>query len=448
MASPTIPHFIPPSILNCTEDKNILSGIVSHGTAQQLFFLFFQASVLLSVVPVLRSILRFFYIPEYFAEITTGLLLGPSALGSIPWLKALLFSPTGITALQGFAWTAREVYAFMAGLEMDISLVTSSSWHARSLVLVGWCIACGMIPYVTDPLQLLIAPNSTLSSFRSLMVFFIANTGSTTQARHATELKLAITKVGQLGVSTALLNDVVCLTLLALASLEPAVARLQAHGFFMEPLLALSYPLVCAYLMGPGIHWMVGRNRKQRIHISDTTLCVVLAMVTSLAQLAALVGYPPMMCSVLLGMFIPRNTRVAPALLDQLYYPVRSVAFPMYCFLISLLLKPDELRQPAAGLSMLLVAGLAIAGKVATSLSMGLVFKAPLHESLMTAFLLSIKGFPDLLLIIIYDSTLHVSKFAEAFGNSNHNQHYATKLHLLIPHQLHDREYKMLVTCK
>ncbi|XP_020532069.1 cation/H(+) antiporter 15 [Amborella trichopoda] len=386
----------------CSCPTNIFSGITANETAQALFLLGTQVCVLLVAVHLVRMFLKLVRLPQYMAELIAAGLIGPSGLGQICWVKAALFSPASIRALTGFSSGGGLYIAFAIGLEMDPSLIWSSGRRARLTVFSGLAISTVLGLSTSNLLCEMLGMQTNCGHLRLMMPLLIALTGSPAMIRHATEMKLGTTEVGQLGCSVALLNDVSCLTVMSMVSLSPVFYKTSFKGNLLESLVAIAYPLVAYLLVRPCVRLVM--HDKQ----SHMQLIVVMAMVVACTAMGEAVGYNGLVASFIFGILVPREGGVATALLDRLFFPVRYIALPMYFTFAGQLVNhrvnwDGGTKGPASMVpiqAVLLVAVLCMTSKLSISVAMAWLYKTPLHEGLILGFLLNARGFPDLIFIV------------------------------------------------
>ncbi|XP_020532061.1 cation/H(+) antiporter 19 isoform X2 [Amborella trichopoda] len=337
--------------LACGCPTNIFSSV--EGVAERkLYILCAQLGSLLVLVRLWHMILRLIRLPQYNAEILAATVLGPFFLGQISWVKAALFSPEGVNALVGFSSTGGLLVAFLCGLEMDPSLIWIHGHRAWFSIL-----------------------------------------GSPALVRQATEMKLGTTKVGQLGVWVAVLNDIACITVMALMSVLPILSGASKMDNPLEPLIAVAYPVLAYVLVGPLMcHVMKDRN-------SDAQMMVVMGIMLAYTAMGEVVGYNGMVASFILGIMVPRKGGVATSLLDRLYYPARFISLPMYMSFTTNVSWAGPI-EPLAVLPAFIMVILSTTAKLAISLAMAWVCNTPLHDGLILGFLLNVRSFPDLILFV------------------------------------------------
>src|SRR5687768_7635917 len=86
--------------------------------------LFAQVIVIVTVSRLLGVAMRRIGQPMVIAEVTAGIMLGPSLLGwLLPDVSAVLFAPDSLQILQMLAQVGLVLFMFLVGLELDPKLL-------------------------------------------------------------------------------------------------------------------------------------------------------------------------------------------------------------------------------------------------------------------------------------------------------------------------------------
>src|SRR5690349_1082861 len=93
--------------------------------------------------------------PSVVAEITAGIVLGPSVLGALaPSASAALFPVGSIAALQGASQLGVVLFAFLIGLELDPAQLRGRTRSAIAIavagVIVPFALGCAAALPVTE----------------------------------------------------------------------------------------------------------------------------------------------------------------------------------------------------------------------------------------------------------------------------------------------------------
>jgi len=166
--------------------------------------------------------------PMVIAEVTAGILLGPSLLGWIaPDFSAMLFPKSSLGILQMLSQVGLMFFMFLIGLELNPRLLKGQG-HASVIIShssivvpfgLGGLLSLYLYPRLSDSSVL-------FSSFALFMGAAMSITAFPVLARILTERRLRRSKVGALTITCAAVDDVT-----AWCGLAFVVSIVSAAGF-------------------------------------------------------------------------------------------------------------------------------------------------------------------------------------------------------------------------
>uniref|UniRef100_A0A915J5E8 Cation/H+ exchanger domain-containing protein n=1 Tax=Romanomermis culicivorax TaxID=13658 RepID=A0A915J5E8_ROMCU len=192
-----------------SQEGGVLSGRNALDSDLSRFLV--QATIIIVLSRFLHIFLRKLRQPRVIAEMLGGILLGPSALGSIPGFTNLLFPKSSLRTLNLVANIGLVFYLFLVGLELEPQAFFNNIKRSLAISLAGIVlpftvgVACSYGLYVY-----LLVPNEHNVPFTSFLLFTgcaISITAFPVLARILTEKKLLHTPVGLMAISAAALND-------------------------------------------------------------------------------------------------------------------------------------------------------------------------------------------------------------------------------------------------
>jgi Kef-type K+ transport system membrane component KefB len=194
----------------------------------ELKLLFLQMAVVLAAAKLLGAACRLMRQPEVVGEMAAGILLGPSLLGSIaPGVMNRIFPTSGMGPLYALSQLGLVLFMFVVGLEVRPGVLRKS---AGSVVLASQ--ASIVAPFVCG-VAVALATYARLGNgvpelpFALFLGGAMGITAFPVLARILTDRGLMNTRVGQIALSCAAVDDVSAWCLLAVITV---IARPEAGG--------------------------------------------------------------------------------------------------------------------------------------------------------------------------------------------------------------------------
>jgi len=266
--------------------------------------------------------------PMVIAEITAGILLGPSALGVVaPELSAALFSEDSLSLMQIVSHLGLVLFMFLIGLELDPKLLRRAG-HAPLVVAqatflaplgLGVLLALYLYPNWAKPG----VPQATFAMFVGAT---LSSTAFPVLARILSERRLVRSRVGTLSIACAAIDDITAWCLLAFV-----VASTRARGLAgatATSLLALLYVAAMLAVVQPLLQRMAARF--ERGALSQNRLAAALLLLFLSSGATELIGIHALFGAFLAGAIIPRSGGLASAIGDRLGDTVVVVLMPLF----------------------------------------------------------------------------------------------------------------------
>uniref|UniRef100_A0A803NU67 Cation/H+ exchanger domain-containing protein n=1 Tax=Cannabis sativa TaxID=3483 RepID=A0A803NU67_CANSA len=145
--------------------------------------------------------------PKFVCYVLGGIILGPSFIGGIPIVKATLYQPRETELFRTLAIIGGLYAVFLVGVKMDSSLIARSAKNSWRIGICGFLLALT----VTSTLIFTQLDHLPGIIMRGPFVFYVPLSLSYTffpvVAEALEELNLMNTELGQLAMSSAMLND-------------------------------------------------------------------------------------------------------------------------------------------------------------------------------------------------------------------------------------------------
>jgi Kef-type K+ transport system membrane component KefB/nucleotide-binding universal stress UspA family protein len=359
-----------------------------------------QVVVIVAVSRVVGLGTRWIRQPMVIAEITAGILLGPSLLGWLfPDVSASLFTAGSMGILKMVSQFGLVLFMFIIGLELDPQLLrgrghTSVAISHTSIVLpfvLGVLLAIYLHPRYSDESVPFLAFALFLGAAMSITAFPVL-------ARILSERRLLRTRVGSVTITCAAVDDVTAWCILAFV-----VAVARSTGLLnavYTTLVALAYIAAMIWLVRPLLVRMAARvaNRES---MSQNLLAVVLVMLLASSWISELIGIHALFGAFLFGAILPKGQGFAHALLEKLEDLVLVALLPLFFAYSGLRTQIGLLDTSEAWLVCGLIIAVACAGKFGGSAVAARLTGLSWREANALGILMNTRGLMELIVLNI-----------------------------------------------
>jgi len=338
--------------------------------------------------------------PMVIAEVTAGILLGPSLLGwLLPELTASLFEASSLGILKIVSQLGLILFMFLIGLELDPELLrgrgrASVAISHTSIVVpfvLGCLLAFYLYPRYSDPSVSFVAFALFMGAAMSITAFPVL-------ARILSERGLLRTRVGSVTIACAAVDDVTAWCILAFVV---AVARSTGiGGAVITTVVALAYIAAMILLVRPLLVRMAARVATREA-MTQNMVAVVLVMLFVSSWVAELIGIHALFGAFMFGAILPKGQGFTHALLEKLEDLVLVVLLPLFFAYSGLRTQIGLLDSVDAWVVCGLVIAVACAGKFGGSTIAARLTGLSWRESSALGILMNTRGLMELIVLNI-----------------------------------------------
>jgi Kef-type K+ transport system membrane component KefB len=267
--------------------------------------------------------------PMVVAEITAGILLGPSLLGwLLPDVSGALFAPDSLVMLQVVSSLGLVLFMFFIGLELDPGLLRGRGQASLVISQTTFLVPLGL----TVPLALwlhprLAEPGVPLAAFVLFLGAAMSSTAFPVLARIVAERRLVRARVGTMAITCAAIDDVLAWCLLAFV-----VAWTRTDGIVAATtttLLSVLYVAVMFLVVRPLLE-RLARRVSTTSQLSHDLVAGVVMLVLASSWATEVIGIHALFGAFLAGVILPRQGGLAHALAEKLEDLVVVVLLPLF----------------------------------------------------------------------------------------------------------------------
>lgn len=267
--------------------------------------------------------------PMVVAEITAGILLGPSLLGWLwPEASSALFAPESLVMLQVVSSLGLVLFMFFIGLELDPGLLRGRGQASLVISQTTFLVPLGLSVLLALWLHPQLAePGVPLAAFVLFLGAAMSSTAFPVLARIVAERRLVRARVGTMAITCAAIDDVLAWCLLAFV-----VAWARAGGIAAATtttLLAVLYVAVMILVVRPLLERLAQRVSTTS-QLSHDLVAVVVMLVLASSWATEVIGIHALFGAFLAGAILPRHGGLAHALAEKLEDLVVVVLLPLF----------------------------------------------------------------------------------------------------------------------
>ncbi|KAH7864965.1 hypothetical protein Vadar_000445 [Vaccinium darrowii] len=396
------------SVVNITSIKTSSSGIWQGDNPLNYGFplLIVQTTLVLSLSRFLSFLFKPLRQPKVLAEITSGILLGPSAFGRNANYLHRIFPSWSTPILESVSSIGLLFFLFLVGLELDLTSIRRGGKRAFAIAAAGVSV-----PFISGVGISFVLRKAVEGASRVGYVQFVVFIGVSLSitafpvlARILAELKLLTTRVGETAMAAAAFNDVVAWILLALAI---ALAGNGGKGPHKSPLVSvwvlLSGVAFVTFMMvaiRPAMKWVTRRCSPDQVTVNEAFICLTLVGVMVSGFMTDLIGVHAIFGGFVFGLMIPKGD-FAEKLIVRIEDFVSGLLLPLYFASSGLKTNVAKIHGVEAWGLLVLVITTACAGKIFGTFVVAMLHRVPAREAITLGVLMNTKGLVELIVLNI-----------------------------------------------
>ncbi|KAL2554508.1 Cation/H(+) antiporter 20 [Forsythia ovata] len=260
-----------------------------------------------------------------------GIMLGPSALGRNKDFMRWVFPSWSTPILESVASIGLLFFLFLVGLELDLNAIRRSGKKALGIAVAGMSLPFLFGIGVTFLLRKAIKM-SDRTGHAEYFVFIgvcLSITAFPVLARILAELKLLTTRIGEIAMAAAALNDLAAWILLALAVALAGGTHspLVSIWVLLSGLAFVGFMLV---VVRPVMKFVGMKYSSDHNIVDEGYICLTLAAVMVSGFMTDLIGIHAIFGAFIFGLIIPRKGELAGRLIKRIEDFVFGLLLPLY----------------------------------------------------------------------------------------------------------------------
>lgn len=372
-----------------------------HLTELQVLRFLIQLTLLFVIARALADVMKRLGQATVIGELLAGIALGPTLLGHFaPGLHAMLFPPDVLAdhLLEAVAWIGVIMLLLYTGLETDLRILRGVGNATFAVSALGVIVpaATGFALGWHLPAQYLAAPDQRLI-FSLFMAVAMSISAVPVIAKILIDLDLMRRDLGLLILGAGILDDTVGWLMLSI------VAGLAAHGVldfltFARILVAVIVFVGFCYYLGANLIVRLMRWVDDRALAEHAGVSTMVAVAMLCAIITQAIGIHAVFGAFIAGVMLGRSARLRRSDRSELQALTIGVFAPVFFAYSGL--KVDLFALHGVGL-LVLVLGIAIAGKLIGCTTGAMLFGMQVRESLAVAIGMNARGGMEIIVGLI-----------------------------------------------
>ena len=361
-------------------------------------------AVIIVAARLLGNVFRMINQPRVIGEIVAGILLGPSLMGLFwPGVTSFLFPSQVIDVLQVLAQFGLIFFMFLIGAELDHRMIRGSG-HTAILVSHYSIVLPFTLGLAAALLIFPVVGSGDFTGFALFMGAAMAITAFPVLARILTDTGLHRTRLGNLAITCAAVDDVTAWCILAVV-----VAIVKATGpadAVFTVLLALAFLAFMVFVVRPLLA-RVAEVQPDRRRFGATIMSALFVALFLSAWATEAIGIHAIFGAFMFGAVLPRSHSIAAQITERLEDVTVLFLLPVFFAIVGLSTRVGLVSGSDLWALTALIIAIAIVGKIGGSVIAGLAAGESFRASTVLGVLMNARGITEIVILTI-GSTLGV----------------------------------------
>ncbi|GMJ12718.1 CATION/H+ EXCHANGER 8 [Hibiscus trionum] len=351
----------------------------------------FQMALIFVLTQTIHSLLKHLGLPMFVSQILAGIILGPTVF---PRHTSLVdISEDSVAALGAVGGIGIVFYLFLSGVKTDLSMTYKSG---KKAVYIG--ILTVVVPLISCLITIKMRRSS--GNLFTNKTFHLATSyaGTSFPVIHCllSELKILNSELGRLGLSSALIGDMVTLVLTMVSMWATSWIQQGAMGVLFDLGPATLFIFILLFVLRPVMKWVVNRIPEAG-QIKDICFYFVVLTFMVAPRAAYMLNLNAKYGVIFFGLAVPDGPPLGSALVEKLDPLTSGLFLPIFTSTCGMRFNLTDIKHPnqfakdhAIGATITLVV------KFGVSLALAMFSKMPIRDSLALALIMISKGIVEI----------------------------------------------------
>ncbi|KAK7305925.1 hypothetical protein VNO77_43838 [Canavalia gladiata] len=380
------------------DDRNVGSYGIFFGDRPLDFVLpvtLCQLCIVIVFSRALYFLLRPMKTPKFTCNVLGGILLGPSFLGRSSGYWEVVFPPRQSGYLILVSLVGATYFLFIIALKMDVRMTIRGARSYWRLGVIPFVAAFVVVSALLDLYHKSTnIPSSKLSLAHTALSAIMAFSTFPVISEALIELNLIATELGQIAMSSCIINDLIHWLYLAVAHLM-LLDNLKSSILFMVSLFL--FILICIFILRPAMK-MIARSTPVGRPVKEIYVVFILLGVLVMAGLADAIGISFLIGSFIFGIIIPSGPPLGTTIVERSEYIISEFLLPFFFIYIGMNANISHVHRDWK--MFITLQGIFLAGvlaKLLVSVLVCLTYNIRPRHGAILGLMLNIKGITELI---------------------------------------------------
>ncbi|PON96881.1 DNA-directed DNA polymerase [Trema orientale] len=358
-----------------------------------------QMIIIFCISQTFNFVLKRFGLPKLSSDIITGLVLSYALVDGKGYpINERLFTPAGEQVIGTISVFGFALFLFLTGVKMNVGMIPKTGTKATTIGVAALTVPflCGLIT------RELIGGSVTPQEKDKLSFVFVTQTlvPFPVIASLITELNILTSELGRLGLSAALVSDLISFSL-TVSFLTVRIYMESASKALVDITATIAYVAIVVFVVRP-LTFSIIKNTPEGRPVKDVYVYSIIVLAIASSLFSDAVDQQVYMGPYILGLAIPDGPPLGSAIASKLDCFVTGVFVPLYVTTSVLRVDLRKFKFDALMISNIILVMVITVSKFVACFISCTFYEMPRLDSWALAFIMTSKGVVELGLYTLF----------------------------------------------
>ncbi|KAI4357621.1 hypothetical protein L6164_001558 [Bauhinia variegata] len=373
-----------------------------------------QVVIIFIVTQLCHFLFKRLGLPFFLSQMMAGLILGPSIpLGPLDKFKMMLFPYGSQDTLATLTSVGFSIFIFLYAVQMDFTIIIRTGRKAWLIAFMGMvvplAVCCATAAIFSHKLKEVFGDE--FGDLHPVYATQITNSFAVI-ASLLTDLKILNSGLGRLAMSSALVSDMMSITIRSITQSIEENLHHKKEAFLVLGFLFV-FSILIPLIFRPLMFWVI-KNTPEGRPVREIYVYALIVLMFGLGVVSREIGQSFVLGPIILGLAVPEGPPLGSALVEKLELFGTWFLFPI--FITTSMMKVDLTLKFSFSSVSVVIAFLHLAHvvKLLACMVTAICCKMPIRDAFIIALILNFKGVVEVVLFtVLYDQKyIHSQTYA------------------------------------